>query len=80
MVIKTVLSLGEWEDILWLFRHYGHEKVGEVFLADYYGLQELPEPTRRLWALLFGPDEPAARSDDAASRWGCRRFPPRQNR
>lgn len=53
LVIKTVLTRGTWEQIMWLFDYYGLNKVKEVFLKDFYGLRELPEPTVNLWGLLF---------------------------
>lgn len=52
-VIKTVLANGNWEQIKWLFDCYGAERVGEVFKEDYYGLQTLPAPSRKLWEIAF---------------------------
>ncbi len=75
LVIKTVLSRGSWEQIMWLFQHYGREEVGEVFLDDYYGLRTFPESTRRLWELLF-VEQPTRDGSDGASRWRCRRLTP----
>ena len=73
LVIKTVLSRGSWEQIMWLFKRYGREKVGEVFLDDYNGLRTLPESTRRLWELLF-VDEADRQGAADESRWRCRRL------
>ncbi|NPV72066.1 MAG: hypothetical protein HPY55_15780 [Firmicutes bacterium] len=73
LVVKTVLSRGSWEQIMWLFRRYGREKVGEVFLEDYHGPRTLPESTRRLWELLF-VDEAERQSAGDRSRWQCRRL------
>ncbi len=75
LVIKTVLAQGTWEQILWLFRHYGREKVREVFVEDYYGLQTLPESTRKLWELLF-IDEPLPDDPHPLAKWRCRRLVP----
>ena len=52
-VIKTVLTYGDWEQIEWLFDCYGAERVGDVFKEDYYGLQTLPAPSRKLWEIAF---------------------------
>ncbi|MGE5575804.1 MAG: DUF6922 domain-containing protein [Syntrophothermus sp.] len=85
LIVKTVLAYGEWEEILWLFRHYGREKIGEIFLEDYYGLRTLPESARRLWELLFVPETsphwPTRRNlptvqEDSAAKWRGRRIPP----
>ncbi|MQL53491.1 hypothetical protein GFC01_14730 [Desulfofundulus thermobenzoicus] len=53
LVIKTVLARGTWEQIMWLFDCYGFDKIKDVFLKDFYGLRELPDPTVNLWGLLF---------------------------
>lgn len=79
-VIKTVLARGTWEQIMWLFEYSGAEKVREVFLDDYYGLQTLPESTRRLWELLFVDDgdpsrqKPRPKEEDPVARWRVRRL------
>lgn len=75
LIVKTVLERGTWEQILWLFQHYGRDRVREVFLDDYYGLQTLPETTRRLWELLF-IEEPPPEDPHPASKWRCRRLAP----
>lgn len=81
LVIRTVLSDGTWEQVLCLFRAYGWDRVREVVLTDHRTLRTLPEPTRRLWLLVFGeePPEPSPRDPDEASdpleRWHCRRVP-----
>jgi hypothetical protein len=77
LVIRVTLAYGTWEQIEWIFRYYGRGRVREVFLADFYGRRELPEPTRRLWALAFLDDVPAADADPVA-RWRCRRQVPRR--
>jgi len=53
LIIKTVLVRGEWEHIEWLFEFYGFDKVKEIFLEDFYGIRELPEPVICLWGLIF---------------------------
>jgi hypothetical protein len=75
MIICTVLSRGNWEQVEWLFDHFGTAKVREVFLRDYYGLQNLPEPTRNLWQLLF-VENPPPPDPDPLARWRCRRKVP----
>lgn len=82
LVIRTVLAYGQWEEILWLFRHYGREKVKEVFLNDYCGVRSLPEATLSLWETLFVPESlvpvEGGRRDvlpPAAEKWRLRRFP-----
>ena len=75
LVILTTLSYGTWEQIEWLFRYYGRECVRNVFLNDFYGRRELPEPTRRLWALAF-LDEMPPEDTDPLARWRCRRRVP----
>ncbi|MGE5484731.1 MAG: DUF6922 domain-containing protein [Ignavibacteriales bacterium] len=73
LVVKTVLARGDWDQIMWLFKRYGKERVGEVFLEDYYGLRTLPESTRRLWELLL-VDEAEWQNAGNKSRWQCRRL------
>ncbi len=75
LVIRTVLAYGTWEQIEWIFRYYGRDTVREVFLDDLHGRRELPEPTRRLWALAFLDNVPTADTDPVA-RWRCRRQVP----
>lgn len=73
LIIKTVLARGTWEQILWLFKYYGYHRVREVFREDYYGLRSLPEPTLRLWELLFISD-PLPWEEITKTRWRCRRL------
>lgn len=73
LIIKTVLAHGTWEQIMWLFRHYGREKVKAVFLDDYHGLRTLPDVTLKLWELLFA-DKPLPEDGDPAAKWRCRRI------
>lgn len=75
MIIKTVLSYGTWDQIIWLFDHYGVEKVKTVFIEDYYGLRTLPESTRRLWELVF-VEAPLGGEPPAAKWRSCKRIIP----
>lgn len=75
LIIETVLAYGNWEETMWLFRHYGRDTVGEVFLEDYHGLRSLPEATRKLWELLF-VENPLPEDADPVAKWRCRRIPP----
>lgn len=68
-IIITVLSYGDWEEIEWLFGHYGHHSIEEIFLEDYDGNRTLPEPTRRLWELLFVPLDKRKREESELERW-----------
>lgn len=81
LVIRTVLAEGTWEQVLWLFREYGWDRVRQVVLADHRGLRTLPEPTRRLWLAVFSDASEGEASDDEShdpvERWRCRRIPPR---
>lgn len=72
-IIQRVLSYGDWEQIEWLFQHYGRERVQEIFLLDYYGYQTLPDPTRRLWEICFLSD--TVRDGKRKEQWVCRRDP-----
>lgn len=72
-IIKTVLTYGDWEEIEWLFATYGRDTIKEVFLEDYYGLATIPDPTRRLWEILFLPIE-KRRERNIIHRWRCRRL------
>ncbi|MCL5934997.1 MAG: hypothetical protein M1543_00625 [Firmicutes bacterium] len=72
-IIKTTLTQGSWEQILWLFKHYSKEKVGEAFLEDYYGLRSMPESTRKLWELLFVEKPGAEKDASPVEKWRCRR-------
>jgi len=53
LIIKTVLARGTWDQVRWVLHHYGSAEVRQVFREDYFGLQSLPEPARRLWGLIF---------------------------
>lgn len=53
LIVKTALVHGAWDHILWLFEYYGSDRISEVFLEDFYGMRELPEPVVNLWGLLF---------------------------
>jgi len=53
LVVKTVLTRGTWEQVMWLFAFYGFDRITDVFLKDIYGLRELPVSTVNLWGLLF---------------------------
>ena len=44
MVVRTVLSRGTWEQVGWLFDHFGTATVREIFLHDYYGLRACRNP------------------------------------
>ncbi len=76
LVIRTVLSRGTWDQMRWLFRRYGRERVRAVFLDDYFGQRTIPESTRALWELAFV--DAASREDPrGARRWRGRRLAPR---
>jgi len=73
LIIKTVLARGSWEQVFWLFKYFGYNKVQEIFRDDYYGLRSLPEPTLRLWELVF-IDAPLPQEEITKNRWRCRRL------
>jgi hypothetical protein len=75
LVIRTTLAYGAWEQVEWLFEYYERQRVGEVFLNDFHGRRELPEPARHLWALAF-LDELPPEDTDPLARWRCRRQAP----
>lgn len=72
LIIKRVLTDGDWDQIMWLFKHYGRATVKAVFLDDYYGLQTLPGSVRSLWETLF-VSRPVSEEDDELAKWRCRR-------
>lgn len=72
-IIKTTLSQGSWEQLLWLFEYYGKEKVSEAFLEDYYGLRSMPESACRLWELIFVEKPAVGKADSPVEKWRCRR-------
>ncbi|WP_324668910.1 DUF6922 domain-containing protein [Geochorda subterranea] len=80
LVIRTVLAEGDWDQVRWLFREYGWERIRQVVVADHQGLRALPEPTRRLWLAVFAETPQAqageGESSDPIERWACRRLPP----
>ena len=84
LIIKTVLTRGTWEQIEWLFEFYGFDGVKEVFLKDFYEIQELPEAVICLWGLLFLDEKEYRTYKDRlenmtpAERWRQRRIPPQQ--
>ncbi|OAT86672.1 DUF6922 domain-containing protein [Desulfotomaculum copahuensis] len=73
-IIKTTLSTGSWEQILWLFEHYGEKRVRETFLEDYYGLRSLPENARKLWELVFVEKPAVEKTALPGDKWRCRRM------
>ena len=74
-IIITTLAYGTWEQIEWIFSYYGWNRIREIFLDDFHGRRELPEPTRRLWVLAFLDETPSEDTDHLA-RWRCRRRVP----
>ncbi len=82
LVVKTVLTRGSWDQVLWIFDYYGEGRIKEVFLKDFYGLRELPEPGVCLWGLLFLDEEEywqerrKRENETRAERWRQRRMPP----
>ena len=73
LIIRTVLAHGTWDEIKWLFEHYGEIVVGDVFRRDYHGLRTLPKPTLRLWETRF--IDHTEHESDLWDRWRCRRIP-----
>lgn len=76
LIVKTTLAYGSWDQIRWLFQHYGKDEIGTIFRRDYYGMRSLPESTRRLWELLFIPEEERENEPRGPSRWRGRREVP----
>lgn len=75
LVIKTVLTSGTWEQILWLFRRYGRERVRQMVLEDDAGLRSLPDSVLVFWRNIFLPDAPAPQVDPV-DRWRPTRHVP----
>ncbi|MCL4446176.1 MAG: helix-turn-helix transcriptional regulator [Actinobacteria bacterium] len=69
VVILATLRLGSWEQILWLFSHYGQDVVKDVIELDYFGSRSLPTSLRAFWGNVFWPDSPPPEIADARERW-----------
>ncbi|MBT9260127.1 MAG: hypothetical protein KM310_10330 [Clostridiales bacterium] len=52
-VILTVLRDGDMDDIRWVFRKYGWDRVEEVVLSDVEGMRTLPHAVANLWSIAF---------------------------
>lgn len=80
MVIRTVLSEGEMDQIFWLLRYYGRTRIAAFVENDAHGLRMLPESTRRLWSLAFwgDPNRFKAEHSDPIAKWRCRRGVPKR--
>ncbi|MHB8296744.1 MAG: DUF6922 domain-containing protein [Acidimicrobiales bacterium] len=69
VVVLAVLRLGTWEQILWLFGHYGQDRVRGVIAKDCFGTRSLPVSVRAFWANVFWPDAPPPEIEDPMQRW-----------
>ncbi|MGC8627827.1 MAG: DUF6922 domain-containing protein [Acidimicrobiales bacterium] len=58
IVIMCVVRLGNWDQVRWLFSHYGWDKVKQVIGEDYFGARSLPVSVRAFWGSLFWPQSP----------------------
>ena len=54
----AVIRLGSWDQVEWLFSHYGWGKVEQVVGEDYFGNRSLPVSVRAFWGNLFWPELP----------------------
>lgn len=60
LVIKTVMVAGTWEQLQWMARYYGRDKLEQVVRDDLNTLQELPRPVSNFWSIvLWGKRLPA---------------------
>ena len=69
IVIMCVVRLGNWDQVEWLFSHYGWDKVKQVIGEDYFGTRSLPVSVRAFWGNLFWPDLPPPELADTRERW-----------
>jgi hypothetical protein len=68
-VIVAVIRLGSWDQVEWLFSHYGWGKVEQVVGEDYFGNRSLPVSVRAFWGNLFWPELPPPELTDKMERW-----------
>jgi predicted XRE-type DNA-binding protein len=68
-VVMAVLRLGTWDQIRWLFSHYGLAAVQQVIEKDYFGARTLPVSIRAFWSNVFWPDSPPPELTDHRERW-----------
>lgn len=69
VVIHAVLRIGTWEQMMWLFKYYGTERVKEEIKRDYFGARSLPVSIRTFWGNVFWPDSPPPELSDPMERW-----------
>jgi len=69
IVIMSVARLGSWDQIEWLFSHYGWDEVKRVIGEDYFGPRSLPVSVRAFWGNLFWPELPPPELADKMERW-----------
>lgn len=69
MVVRTVLTDGSWEQIEWLFSHYGWTGVEAVVREEPGAFRSLPESVRVFWANAFGMDSESSPATQSVNRW-----------
>lgn len=69
VVVAAVLRLGSWDQIKWLFSHYGRSRVVSVIEEDYFGCRSLPVSIRAFWGKVFWPGSPPPELIDPRERW-----------
>lgn len=68
-VIFSVLRLGTWDQIKWMFSFYGRGRVKAVIEQDFFGDRSLPVSVRAFWGNVFWPDNPPPELAEPMERW-----------
>lgn len=76
VVIRSVLRLGSWDQIMWAFSCFGRERVKAVIERDYFGDRSLPVSVRAFWGNVFWPESPPPELADPKDRWRPTRLQP----
>jgi predicted XRE-type DNA-binding protein len=69
VVVRSVLRLGSWDQIMWTFSFYGRDTVRQIIERDYFGARSLPVSVRVFWGNVFWPDSPPPEIADPMERW-----------
>lgn len=55
VIIERILDRGSWEEVNWLFEHYGEQRLAEWVRR--YGFRALSKRSFALWRLVLNVDD-----------------------